>query len=248
MTDLASFTGPINAAVFGASGGLGAAFVDRLAADPNVARVAACARRPAVSDDPMIAPVAFDYADPDGLEAAVEAAAGGAPLHLVIVATGLLHDGDGLRPERTWRALDADAIARAFAVNAAGPLLIARHALDRLATGEKAVFAALSARVGSISDNRLGGWHAYRMSKAALNQGLRTVAIELKRRNKTAIACGLHPGTVDTDLSAPFQANVPDGKLFTPAFSAERLLGVIDRLTPADSGAVFDWKGETIPA
>jgi NAD(P)-dependent dehydrogenase (short-subunit alcohol dehydrogenase family) len=105
----------------------------------------------------------------------------------------------------------------------------------------------LSARVGSISDNHLGGWHAYRASKAALNMLLRTFAIELARRNLRAVCVGLHPGTVDTGLSAPFQTNVPEGKLFTPDFAAARLLEVVDRLKPDDSGKVFAWDGQTIP-
>lgn len=128
------------------------------------------------------------------------------------------------------------------------PALVAKHFLPLLARDRKSVFAALSARVGSISDNQLGGWHAYRASKAALNMLLRTFAIELARRNPRAVCVGLHPGTVDTGLSAPFQANVPEGKLFTPDFAAARLLEVVDRLKPDDSGHVFAWDGQLIPA
>ena len=124
--------------------------------------------------------------------------------------------------------------------------MIARHALDALDRRDKAVFAALSARVGSISDNRLGGWHGYRASKAALNQIIRTLSIELARKRPDAICAGLHPGTVDTGLSEPFQRNVPDGKLFTPDYAAERLLSVIDGLTAEQSGRCFDWAGEEI--
>ncbi len=247
MTALSSFESPVRAAVFGAGGGIGAAFVDQLAADPRVARVAACARRPGPAANKVV-PIAFDYDDPDSLKAAADAAAEDGPLHLVIVATGVLHDDATLRPERTWRALRPDALARAFAINAVGPMMIAKHALGHLATDGKSVFAVLSARVGSITDNRLGGWHAYRMSKAALNQGLQTLSVELARTNRCAVVAGLHPGTVDTALSSPFQSNVPDGKLFTPAHSAERLLSVIDGLTPAQSGGVFDWRGDRVPA
>jgi NAD(P)-dependent dehydrogenase (short-subunit alcohol dehydrogenase family) len=113
---------------------------------------------------------------------------------------------------------------------------------------QRAVFAALSARVGSISDNRLGGWHSYRASKAALNMLLRNLAVELGRSHPQAVVAGLHPGTVDTGLSRPFQKGVADGKLFAPAYSAERLLAVLDGLTPADSGGVFAWDGARIPA
>ena len=163
------------------------------------------------------------------------------------MASGILHDDEALRPEKTWRALDGAALERVYRINAVGPALVAKHFLPLLARDRKSVFAALSARVGSISDNHLGGWHAYRASKAALNMLLRTFAIELARRNPRAICVGLHPGTVDTGLSAPFQANVPEGKLFTPDFAAARLLEVVDRLKPDDSGKVFAWDGQLIP-
>jgi NAD(P)-dependent dehydrogenase (short-subunit alcohol dehydrogenase family) len=168
-------------------------------------------------------------------------------LHLAIVATGILHDGARLKPEKSWRALDGEAMATAFRLNAIGPALVAKHFLPLLAMGRKSVFAALSARVGSIGDNRLGGWHAYRASKAALNMLIRTLAVELSARNPDALCVGLHPGTVDTALSKPFQANVPAGKLFAPETSARYLLGVLDRLTPANSGSIYAWDGEKIP-
>ena len=122
----------------------------------------------------------------------------------------------------------------------------AKYFAPLLRRDKKAVFAALSARVGSISDNRLGGWYAYRASKAGLNMILKTLSIEVQRRFKNQIIIGLHPGTVDTALSKPFQGNVPKGKLFTPAFSAEKLLSVIDGLSEKDSGFLFDWAGEKI--
>jgi len=121
--------------------------------------------------------------------------------------------------------------------------MTAKYFVPLLRRDEKAVFAALSARVGSISDNRLGGWYAYRASKAALNMVLKTLAIEIGRRFKNQIIVGLHPGTVDTDLSKPFQGNVPEGKLFTAEFSAEKLLDVVDGLSAEDSGNLFDWAG-----
>jgi NAD(P)-dependent dehydrogenase (short-subunit alcohol dehydrogenase family) len=164
----------------------------------------------------------------------------------VIVATGLLH-ADGVTPERSNAALDPRQLMRLFAINAVGPALIAKHVLPLLPRGERSVFAALSARVGSIGDNRLGGWHSYRASKAALNMLIRTLAIELERTRPQAILVGLHPGTVDTELSKPFQRGVPEGRLFTPDQSAERLLAVVDGLEPEDSGGVFAWDGQRIP-
>jgi NAD(P)-dependent dehydrogenase (short-subunit alcohol dehydrogenase family) len=152
-----------------------------------------------------------------------------------------------LQPEKSWRALTAQSLAQSFAVNAIGPALLAKHFLEGLATGEKAVFAALSARVGSIEDNRLGGWHSYRAAKAALHMLVRTFAIELARRNPTALCIALHPGTVDTALSRPFQSGVPDGRLFTPRHAAECLLQVIDTLDASASGNAFAWDGQRLP-
>ena len=137
-------------------------------------------------------------------------------------------------------------MARSFSVNAIGPALVAQAFLPLMAKDNKTVFAALSARVGSISDNRLGGWYSYRASKAALNQYLRTAAIEQRRRWPQCVVVGLHPGTVDTPLSKPFQKNVPKDGLFTPSQSAERLLDVIDRLQPADTGHLFAYDGNRI--
>ncbi len=136
---------------------------------------------------------------------------------------------------------------RAFEINTIGPALIAKHVLPWLPRDRRAVFAALSARVGSIGDNRLGGWYSYRASKAALNQIIRTLSIELAAKHPLAICVGLHPGTVDTALSKPFQTGVPESKLTGPAIAAAHLLYVISRLTPQDSGKVFDWRGEAVP-
>jgi NAD(P)-dependent dehydrogenase (short-subunit alcohol dehydrogenase family) len=235
MTHLSSFAPGVHAVIIGASGGIGAAFADLLENDPQVARVSRLSRA-----------TGLDLADPASITAA--AAALPTPPHLVIVATGLLHDAaftPPITPERDLRQLSAAALARNFAINATGPALVAQAFVPLFPPKTRSVFAALSARVGSISDNRLGGWHAYRASKAALNQLLRTIAIETARKNPHAMVLGLHPGTVDTDLSKPFQRNVKT--LFTPAHSAAALLGVIDAATPAQSGLLLDWAGAVIP-
>ena len=138
-------------------------------------------------------------------------------------------------------------LLRDYRINAVGPALVAKHFIPLLARDRRAVFTALSARVGSIGDNRLGGWHSYRASKAALNMLLRNLAVELGRTHPQAVVAGLHPGTVDTGLSAPFQKGVKPEKLFTADHSAERLLAVVDGLTPADSGGVFAWDAARIP-
>ncbi len=243
---LASLPDHYRAAVFGSSGDIGAAFVQRLVDDPRCAAVYAGARQtlPATA---KLQPFRFDLEDEASIESAAQQCHAGGPLHLVLVATGLLHAPD-LTPEKSWRSLSAETMARAFAVNATGPSLVAKHMLELLSRQDKSVFAALSARVGSISDNRLGGWHAYRASKAALNMLIKCCSIELARRNRSAICVALHPGTVDTPLSRPFQSSVAPSKLFEPQKAASDLLAVLDGLAPSDSGFCYAWDGEVVPA
>ncbi len=232
------------AVVIGASGGIGAALVEQLALRDDIDAIIQTSHKTHLPAHAKCTSLTLDLRD----EASIAAVASqcSAP-RLIIVATGLLH-GDGVAPEKSWRALTADTMARSYAINTIGPALVAKHFLPLMPRSGKAVFALLSARVGSISDNRVGGWHSYRAAKAALNQLIRTFSIELALKNKDALCIGLHPGTVATSLSAPFQANVPDGKLFTPAKSAAHLLQVIEGLTGADSGGVFAWDGSQIPA
>lgn len=225
---------PASAVVIGASGGVGAAVVEALTARGRHATIHALSR----------SGTGLELEDEASIRAAAQAVAQGPAPDLVFVATGILHDG--FAPERSWRALEPEHLLRDYRVNAIGPALVAKHFLPLAPRDRRFVFAALSARVGSIGDNRLGGWHAYRASKAALNMILRNLAIETARTHRQAVIAGLHPGTVDTDLSRPFQGGVPEGRLFTPRHSAERLLTVIDGLTPADSGGVFAWDGMRI--
>ncbi len=231
-------------AIFGSSGGIGAALVDLLAARADVTVVHALAR----SIQPASAKVTahrFDLTDEASIAAACAAIA--APLDLVIVATGRLVRENGDGPEKSARALNADALSEMFAINAIGPALIAKHCLPLLRKTGTPTLAAISAKVGSITDNRLGGWHSYRASKAALNMLVRNFAIELARTNPAAVTVTLHPGTVDTPLSRPFQRGVPAEKLFTPEQSAAHLLDVIVGLSPSDSGKLFAWDGTELP-
>jgi NAD(P)-dependent dehydrogenase (short-subunit alcohol dehydrogenase family) len=225
-----------SAVVIGASGGVGAAITRRLEASERYAVVHALSR----------SGTGFDLEDEASIAAAAARVSEGPAPTLVFVATGVLHHG--FEPERSWRALDPEHLLRDYRINAVGPALVAKHFLPLLPRDRRAVFAALSARVGSIGDNRLGGWHSYRASKAALNMILRNLAVETGRTHPQAVVAGLHPGTVDTGLSAPFQRGVKPEKLFTAAHSAERLLAVLDGLTPADSGGVFAWDGARVPA
>jgi len=224
------------AIVVGSSGGIGSALLARLLAQPRFGAVLGLGRR---SSPPL------DLTDENSIVAAARHVAElGADVRLVIDASGILHE-EGLSPEKTWRDLDPEQLARAFAVNAIGPALLMKHFLPLLPREGRSVFATLSARVGSIGDNRLGGWYGYRASKAALNQFVRTAAIELSRRQPAAICVALHPGTVATSLSAPFVKAGLDVQ--TPEQAAERLLDVLDRLPPGSSGSFFDHRGDPVP-
>lgn len=169
-----------------------------------------------------------------------------AALAVTLHAAGILHE-DGLRPEKALRQVDRHALRRVFDVNAFAPLLVAQAVLPRIPRQGPSHFAALSAMVGSIGDNRIGGWYSYRASKTALNQLLKTLAIEAKRTHPELCVTSIHPGTTDTNLSRPFQGNVPDGKLYTPEQSARRILDVVLGGTPEASGRFMNWNGEALP-
>jgi NAD(P)-dependent dehydrogenase (short-subunit alcohol dehydrogenase family) len=236
----------MRACVFGATGGIGSALCECLAQSGRVARIYAGGRSAVRTSNEKITSFPFDLLDEQSIASAAKEIGKDGPLDLVVVATGVLQTAK-LRPERSWRALEATSLTTAFTINAIGPALIAKHTLPLLRGNFRSVFAALSARVGSIEDNRLGGWHSYRASKAALNQLIRSLAIELGRNNPEAIAVTLHPGTVDTSLSRPFQRGLPSGQLVSPRASAANLLQVIEQLTPTDSGLLLAWDGSQIP-
>lgn len=224
--------------VLGGTGGIGAALVHAL--EQRGHRVLAVGRR----TDPSV-----DYTDPASVERLAahlsrRLEASGETLQTLIVATGVLHQ-DAVQPERSWQHLDATALQQLFLVNTVGPALVMRHLLPLLPRQGRCVAAFLSARVGSIGDNRLGGWYGYRASKAALNQLVRTAAIELARRNKQALCVALHPGTVDTPLSKPFSKTGLDVR--PPAVAAADLLGVLDNLPDGASGRFFDHQGVEVP-
>lgn len=226
-------SGPI--LIFGASGGIGQAFADATEARGH-GPVFRFSRK---AGD-------FNLSDEASIARCVARATEAGPPKLCLVATGILTRGEN-RPERAIREIDPTWMAENFAVNTIGPALIAKHVTAAFPRGERAILAMLSARVGSISDNRLGGWHSYRASKAALNMIAKGVALELVRTRPQAICVTLHPGTVETGLSAPFRSGGDDG-VHSPVYAANCLLDVIERLTPADSGKCFAWDGQEIPA
>ena len=232
---LGSFSREGIAVVFGSGGGIGSALVSSLLAERHFKGVIGLSRTSAIP---------IDLLDEASLERAVEVAAASGEIRLAIDGTGFLSNTDQ-RPEKSWRELDPQRLARAFAINATGPALLMKHLLPRLPRSGKSVFATLSARVGSIGDNRLGGWYAYRASKAALNQIVHTTAIELARRAPDALCISVHPGTVATPLSASFAK--PGPNVVAPDQAAQNLLTVLNRLGAANSGGFFDWQGAEIP-
>ena len=223
------------AAVIGAGGGIGAALLAALEAGGAYGRVIGLGR----SSTPPL-----DLLSEPSIAAAAAYVAAAGEVRLVLDATGFLH-GAGFTPERSLRALDPAHMAHSYSVNAVGPALLMKHFCPLLPRQGRAVFATLSARVGSIGDNRLGGWHSYRAAKAALNQLVRTASVEVHRSHPDAIIVAVHPGTVATPLSAPFAKS---GLAVRPAAEAAAdILTVIARLGPGDTGGFFDQTGAAIP-
>ena len=229
--------------VIGAGGGIGAALLMRL--QDRGETVIALGRR----TEP-----ALDYRDEASLTAcarlvAAQLETSGLPLVRLVVATGFLHGqisgGADAGPERSWQHLDPAALAHNFLINATGPAMVIKHFLPLLPKQGRCVAAFLSARVGSVGDNRLGGWYAYRASKAALNQLVHTASIELARRNRDAVCVVLHPGTVHTPLSQPFAKT--GLQVRQPDVAAQELLSVMDGLVADQTGGFFDHLGKTVP-
>ncbi|MFN3714856.1 MAG: SDR family NAD(P)-dependent oxidoreductase [Alcanivoracaceae bacterium] len=246
------------AVVIGASHGIGLAMVRQMLTLPTITRLYACSRHALLSDE--LAELAVHQGDrlqclsvdvtreTDIARLANEVRERDQKLHWLVNCAGLLHDpARDIRPEKRLENVDIGQLEAVFRVNAFAPILLARHFLPLLSHDAPATFASLSARVGSIGDNELGGWYSYRASKAAQNQLLRTLAIEARRRAPNLTVISLHPGTTDTTLSRPFQRNVPDGKLFSPAFVAEKLLPLVLDIRPQQSGRFLAWDGTEIP-
>ena len=237
---------PRKVCVFGSGGGIGQALCDAFARS-GCETIYAGSRSGKAPEGAQMRGFSFDLRDESSIAAAAETMRADPP-EWVIAATGVLTLPDGTGSERSYRRLDPASMAEVFALNTIGPALIAKHMLGIMPRRDSFTFAALSARVGSISDNRLGGWHSYRASKAALNMLLRNFALEMARTHPDSVIVGLHPGTVDSALSAPFQSGLAEGQLTRPQDAAQNLIGVVSRLTPAQSGRVFDFRGDEVPA
>jgi len=239
------------ALVVGAGRGIGLELVNQLLKSDRVARVYATYRNPESEllsvTDSRLRCLPLEITHEEQIATAVEKIKiETAALHTVINCIGVLHEG-AMQPEKSLRQLNSEQLMRYFQVNSIGAVLLAKHLQPLLKHGDRATFATISAKVGSISDNHLGGWYGYRASKAALNMFMRTVALEYRRTCPRAIVITLHPGTTDTQLSRPFQRNVPPEKLFSTERTVQQLLTVLDQLQESDSGEFFSWNGDRLP-
>ena len=248
---------PNVALVQGASRGLGLAFVKRLVEQGEYSTVIATCRSPNFASElqelvgshaSRLLLLKLDVTDTASAQATASRIAGDdITLDLLINCAGVLHSPEGLQPEKRLQDISIEHLEQYFRINAIGPLIVAKYLVPLMARRSRAVIANLSARVGSIGDNRLGGWYGYRASKSAQNMFTKTLSIELTRTNPEIICVGLHPGTVATELSAPFSKRVNPEKLFSPEGAASKLLNVIETLTPRDTGKVFAYDGTEIP-
>ncbi|MCU0566227.1 MAG: SDR family NAD(P)-dependent oxidoreductase [Oculatellaceae cyanobacterium Prado106] len=237
------------ALIVGASQGIGLEFVRQLL--PRVDRLYATYRNPQAEictwDDPRLRCLPLDITQESQMAAAIATIQSETPaLHWVINCVGILHEGT-MQPEKSLRHLNAEQLLRYFQINSIGAALLMKQVQPLLKHGDRAILATLSAKIGSIGDNQLGGWYGYRASKAALNMLMRTAAIEYRRTCPRAILVNLHPGTTDTQLSRPFQRNVPPEKLFGCDRTVHQLLQVLDQLQESDSGEFFSWDGSRLP-
>ena len=231
-------------AIIGSSGAIGRAFLDAYIADKEISNIYSISRTEVELNDERIIHINIDVTD----EVSVKAAAskiGENRLDKLIVATGILHT-ELFGPEKSIKDIKIENFVKIFSVNAFGPALIGKYFLPLMKKDKKSIAAFLSARVGSISENKLGGWYAYRASKSALNQIIKNFSIESKRTNPTGIIIGLQPGTVKSKLSEPFQKNVKKGKLLLPEDSVNNLIKVVESVLQNDSGKMFDWEGKEI--
>ena len=245
-----------NALIVGASQGIGLGFVQKLLQDHRFAKVYATYRQPESASELLtlkdeysdrLICLSMDITDESQIvEVVQQISAAVNKLHLVVNCVGLLHE-ETLQPEKSLKRINPEYLMRYFQVNSMGAILLAKHLLPLFRHHERSVFGSISAKVGSIGDNQLGGWYGYRASKAALNMLMRTAAIEYKRTSPKTLIVMLHPGTTDTRLSRPFQANVPAEKLFSVERAVNQLLTVIEQLQDGDSGQFFSWDGSRLP-
>ncbi len=232
--------------VLGASGAIGGALIHTLLDRASTQHIFALSRKPIECADARVTALAINLENETSLIEAASVCQVEGGVDLIINTIGILHEGDTLRPEKGLKELDPETMALMFRVNTIGPALVMKHFSPLLARDRPAIIASLSARVGSIGDNKAGGWYSYRASKAALNQLIRTASIELAARRPQVICVGLHPGTVRSTMSEPFLQRYTKNEIFEPEIAAKALLSVLVGLTPAQTGKIFAWDGQEI--
>ena len=231
-------------AVIGSSGAIGNAFLEHYIKDESVENIFSFSRSNISIENNKVIHGLIDVENETSIQKASQSLEE-VKLDEIIIASGLLHTED-FGPEKSIKDLEADNILKILSVNTVGPAIVGKYFLPLLNKNNKSVVAFLSARVGSISENKLGGWYSYRASKAALNQIIKNFSIEINRVNPQAIILGLQPGTVESNFSQPFKKNVKEGNLFTAQYSVSMLLNVINSSTTKDSGKLIGWDGEEI--
>ena len=243
------FTDPIHAVVIGGNGGVGQEFIRQLQDSDQVHSIVGTHRKP-ISESfhhPKVTWVQVDVRKEETIEALATHLKGtGVKPNLIINCIGILHTSE-FGPEKTWRHLNAQTMHDVFAINAFAVALLGKHLIPQMPRQERSIFASLSARVGSIADNRLGGWYSYRASKTAHNMFVKTLSLESLRKYPELAIVSLHPGTVETSLSEPFTARYDPNKLFTATRSVKELSNVITGLSSSDTGGFFAWDGQAIP-
>ena len=233
-------------AVIGSNGAIGNSISEILIKDDSVQVVYKFSRILNNENSDKVKNIQIDIKDETSIEKSIGKLPNDIKFDLIFVATGMLHNDDDIFPEKSIKDISKKKLQKILLVNTVGPALVGKYFIPFLKKDTRSVFAFLSARVGSISDNKLGGWYSYRASKTALNQIIKNFSIEIRRSNPNAIFVGLQPGTVKSYLSKPFEKNVKEENLFTPHYSAEKLLEVINNLDKDDSGKIYAWDGEEI--
>ena len=233
-------------AIIGSSGAIGNAVAEILLDDDGVEAIYRFSRNDSNENSDRVKNLYIDIEDEESIKDCIKNLSKDIKFDLVFVATGILHNDNDIFPEKSIRDISQSKLEKVLLVNTIGPALVGKYFIPYLRKDSKSIFAFLSARVGSISDNKLGGWYSYRASKTALNQIIKNFSIEVRRSNPNAIFIGLQPGTVKSFLSKPFEKNVRPENLFTPEYSAAKMLEVIDNLSLEDTGKIYAWDGEEI--
>ena len=230
-----------NIAIIGASGALGSAFLNKLIDINKYSNIHCFSRKTLTTNNPRVFSHSIDITSEKSISNSSKFIPSDMSLDLIFVATGILHNNT-VKPEKSFNEISQKNLIEIFNVNTFGVALVMKYFLPKLNKESRSLFMAISAKVGSISDNHLGGWYSYRSSKTALNMIIKSAAIELKRKNKNSVIVGIHPGTIDSNLSRPFQKNVKH-KIYTPEEAAQNIYKISTKFSDEMSGNIYDYNG-----